>query len=207
MSLLKGSATLLRFRATGDHLAKAKKELGRSLKLRAFVPLEPGGEAERAQGFVEFGHKDRSAFHAGALFEGEFALFSYRIDEVRIPAAAIRSELEAWEARFNDAEKRAPSRKEKKDAKEEIRHTLKSRYPISSKLFEITWEQEGDAVNVFCGSRKVVDEIQAAIEQATSVKLVPLAPVTLAHELEIPEQSLTPTPALTLPEGEASHGS
>jgi DNA recombination-dependent growth factor C len=206
MSLLKGAATFLRFHATGKELAKAKKELGRSLKLRAFEPLEPGGEAERAQGFVEFGHKDRSGFAGSALYEGEFALFSYRIDEVRIPTAAIRSELEAWEARFAEEEKRAPSRKEKSDAKEEIRHTLKSRYPISSKLFDVTWEQEGDAVNIWSGSRKVVDEIQAALEQAVPIKLVPLAPVTAAQELSIPDQSLTPTPALTLPEGEAARG-
>jgi recombination associated protein RdgC len=213
MPLLKGAATFTRYRVEPEakssegkaHKAqkgpyKPKTDLAKLLGLRAFVPLEPGGEEERAQGFCEFGRKDGLEFPASALYEGEWALFSYRIDEVRIPAAQVKAELEAWEQQFEVAEQRKPSRKEKLDRKGEIRHTLKSKYPITTKLHDVSWNLEAGYLQVWAGARKAIDEVSAAVEQLLGAKLVAVAPVTVAHELGIEEGSLTPTPELSSPE-------
>jgi DNA recombination-dependent growth factor C len=227
MPLLKGAATFTRYRvepdaksqdSSGGKIAKAaakgkhapykpKTELAKLLKARAFVALEPGGEEERAQGFCEQGHKDRLDFTPGALYEGEFALFSYRIDEVRIPSAQVKAELEAWQQQFEVAEQRKPSRKEKLDRKGEIRHTLKSKYPITTKLFDVSWNLETGYLQVWAGSRKAIDEVSVAVEQMLSAKLVAVAPVTVALDLGIPDGSLMPTAQLSNPDdSEAANG-
>ncbi len=228
MPLLKGAATFTRYRvepdaksqeAPGGKPAKAaprsgkhapfkpKTDLAKLLKLRAFVALEPGGEEERAQGFCEQGRKDDLEFTTGALYEGEFALFSYRVDEVRIPSAQVKAELEAWAQQFEVAEQRKPSRKEKLDRKGEIRHTLKSKYPITTKLYDVSWNLETGFLQVWAGSRKAIDEVSVAVEQALSCKLVAVAPVTVAMDLGIPDGSLVPTAELSNPEGfEAANG-
>jgi DNA recombination-dependent growth factor C len=208
MPLLKGTATFSRYRVeTPASSASDKKrgppDIAKALKLRAFQPLERGGEDERAQGFVELADKNRSEFSPGATYEGPFALFSYRVDEVRIPSAAIKSELEAWQQKFVSENGRPPGKKEKGDAKEEIRHTLKSRYPIATKTFDVSMNLETGHAQLWAGSRKAVDELQDAVEQALGVKLVPVSPLTIAQQLGIAEKSLTPTPALSMPEGEA----
>jgi len=172
-------------------------ELAAALKLRAFAPLDRESEGERAQGFVEFANRGQSDFSPGALYQGDFAVFAYRVDEVRIPSAAIRSELEAWSQNFVAENQRPPGRKEKSDAKGEIKHTLKSRYPLASKTFEVSLNLKTGHAQLWAGSRKAVDELQAAVEQALSVKLVPIAPLTLLAGLGIAEKSLTPTPALS----------
>lgn len=202
MPILRGSASFSRYSVERDAKSAKhpKKDLAKALQLRAFQPLERGGEEERAQGFVELAHKDRSEFSAGATYEGSYAVFAYRVDEIRIPAAAVRSELEAWEQRFEAESQRRPGKKEKADAKEEIRHSLKSRYPVSTKTYDVSWNVDTDHAQIWAGSRKAIDEVQSAVEQAFGVKLVPVAPGTIAAQLGIAEKSLAPTPALSMPE-------
>ncbi len=202
MGILKGTATFSRYRIEPDAKGskEGKKDLAKALRLRAFQPLEPGGEDERAQGFVELENRDLSDFSPGALYEGAFALFAYRIDEVRIPSDAIRQRLDAWSTRFEDENQRPASKKEKSDAKQEIRFTLKSQYPLSTKVFEVSLNTEDGHAQIWAGSRKAVDEVQAAVEQALSVKLVPVAPAAVAVELGISDKALSPTAALSLPE-------
>jgi DNA recombination-dependent growth factor C len=209
MPILKGSASYSRYRVdlSGKGATKAKKELTATLSARAFVPLEPGGEKERAQGFVELADPLKTEFSGAATFEAEFALFAYRVDEVRIPAVAVRQALEAWTAAFEQENGRKPGKKEKADAKQELRHTLKSRYPLSTKTFDVSWNLEADYLSIWAGSRKAIDEVQAAVEQAFGAKLVPVAPVPLAIQLEIAESALVPTPALSMPEQEKESGS
>jgi recombination associated protein RdgC len=207
MPILKGAATFSRYRVEVDSKSEkqGKKELAKALKLRAFEPLDPKGEDERSSGFVELENKNGTSFSAGALYEGEYALFAYRIDEVRVPAAAIRAEMDSWEQRFVAEHERPPVKKEKSEAKEELRFTLKTRYPVSSKTFEVSWHVEEGHAQIWAGSRKAVDEVQAAVEEALGVKLVPVAPLTIAGELGISEKALTPTAALSMDE-EATNG-
>lgn len=208
MPLLKGTATFSRYRvelpasSSSSDKKRGKPDLAKALKLRAFQPLERDGEDQRAQGFVEFADRNRSDFSPGATYEGPFALFSYRIDEIRIPSAAVKSELEAWQQKFVAENGRPPGKKEKSDAKDEIRHTLKSRYPVATKTFDVSMNLETDHAQLWAGSRKAVDELQDAVEQALGVKLVPVSPLTIAQQLGIAEKSLTPTPLLSMPEGE-----
>lgn len=210
MPILKGAATFSRFRVEveGRTPADWKKNLTRALKTRAFVPLKREGPEERAQGFVELADPESTGFSAGSLYESEYALFAYRIDEIRIPAPAVKVELERWTKAFQKENERLPGKREKTEAKGEIRHTLRSRYPISTRTFDVSWNLEGAHLQVWAGSRKAVDEVQAAVEQAFHVKLSPVVPVVLAGVLGIPDKSLTPTPALSLPDtkAEANHG-
>lgn len=202
MPLLKGSATFSRYRVEHDK-KRGKQDLAEALRLRAFQALEPGGEEERAQGFVELRDRARTDFSPGELYEGDFALFAYRVDEIRIPAAAVRSALEQWQAKFLEENGRPAGKKEKADAKDELRHTLKSRYPVATKVFEVSLNLGTDHAQLWAGSRKALDDLQDAVEQALGVKLIPISPLTVAEQLGIAEKSLTPTPALSMPEGEA----
>ncbi|MBS2021186.1 MAG: recombination-associated protein RdgC [Deltaproteobacteria bacterium] len=202
MPLLKGSATFARFRVvkSGKHPLPDKKDLSKILRQRAFQPLDPAGPDERAQGFVELMNSDAVEFSAGATYEGEFAVFSYRVDEVRLPSAVIKAELEQWRKKFETQYERFPSKKEKSEAKDEIRHTLKSRYPLSSKTYDVSWNLESDLVLVWAGSRKAIDELQAALEQAFQVQLLPTVPTAVAAFNGLEIEALTPTPALSMPD-------
>jgi recombination associated protein RdgC len=207
MPILKGAATFSRYRVEVDSKSEKQgtKDLTKALKLHAFEPLDRKGKDERSQGFVELEDKDGVSFSKGAVYEGPYAVFAYRIDEIRVPASALRSEMDSWEQAFVAEHERPPGKKEKAEAKEELRFTLKTRYPVATKSFEVSWHTEEGHAQIWAGSRKAVDEVQAAVEEALGVKLIPVAPVTIAEELGIAEKALSPTAALFMDE-EAAHG-
>jgi recombination associated protein RdgC len=202
MPILRGAVTFSRFRV--DPLDGAstdwKRTLSRALRTKAHVPLDRAKAEERSAGFVELEEQDRRDFSAGSLYQGDYALFSYRVDEFRIPASVVRAELERWAKAFEKEHQRLPGRREKTDAKAEIRHTLKARAPIVVRSFDVSWNLATAHLQVWAASRKMVDEVQTAVEQSFKVSLVPLVPVVAAETLGIDEKSLKPTPELSLPD-------
>ena len=196
MPIATGSVTLTRYRVETDAKDPGKL-LGVQLRAHKFEPLDRAGPEERALGFVELEDRDGVAFSPGALHQGEHAVFSLRVDEIKVPAAALKAELERWLATFERENKRPASRKEKADAKAELRHTLKSRLPIQTRAFDVSWHLSSGLLLVWAASRKAIDEVQATLEKACKLRLVPLAPATVADALELAEKSLAPTPELS----------
>lgn len=197
MPILRGSVTLHRYTVVpiGDD-PNWKITLERGLKGRAFEPLDRQGPDERAAGFVELEDHEATSFTPGTVWFSEHALFSWRVDEIRIPPAALRDELNRWKERFEKENSRPPSRRERNDARDEIRHDLRSRLPISTKTVDMNWKVEAGELEIWAGSRKVLDELEQIVEQSFAVKLTPINPVTVARELAIPESLLQPTPGL-----------
>ena len=206
MPILKGAVTLARFRVEPDANTPKdwKKQFGRALRGRPFAPLEPSGPDERTQGFVELADNDLTDFGPGSIYEGEHAIFGYRVDEVRIPAAAVKAELEKWAKQFQKDNERNPGKREKADQKAQIRQALRARFPVSTKVWDVSWHVEAGDLGIWASSRKAVDEVQEAVEKSFKLKLVPVVPVTVAHRLGINDKMLLPTPELSLPEEEGN---
>ncbi|MFM2151644.1 MAG: hypothetical protein RL199_79 [Pseudomonadota bacterium] len=204
MPILKGAVTLARFRVEPDESTPKnwKKTFGQSLSARAFAPLDPSGPDERAQGFVELADHDLSEFGPGSVHEGEHALFAYRVDEVRIPSAVLKAELEKWVKQFQKENDRNPGKREKADQKAQIRQALRARFPVSTKVWDVSWNVEAGELGIWVSTRKAVDEVQEAIEKVFKLRLVPVVPATVAHRLGFKDKSLVPTPELSLPDEE-----
>lgn len=210
MPILKGAVTFSRYRVVPLDAAPSdlKKSIARALQRRAFKPLDRKEPEERSAGFVELEEQENTDFSVGSVFSGEHALFSFRVDEFRIPASVVRTELERWRKEFEKVEGRPPGRREKNDAKGEIRFTLKARAPITVRTFDVSWNLSTDQLQIWAAARKMVDEVKESVEQAFKVTLVPLVPIVAAGLLGIDEKTLTPTPALSLPDAkqEAANG-
>lgn len=207
MPILRGAVTLSRYKVApigGE--PDWKTTLERGLKGRAFVALDREGPDDRSAGFVELENHDGTEFNPGAVWYSEYALFTWRIDEIRIPASAVRNEMNRWKERFEKENHRAPSRRERNDARDEIRHDLRSRIPVTTRTFDVSWNVAAGEMQLWAGSRKALDELEEIIEQSFAVKLTPVNAVTVADELGIPEQLLQPTPGLSLPEEQGTGG-
>jgi recombination associated protein RdgC len=197
MPVLRGSITFARFRSeTGKLPQDTRRWLARGLARGAFVPLDPAkGDDDRSAGFVSLEDPESTDFTSGVL-EGGRALFAFRVDRIQVKGAAVRAELERWTAAFRDEHDRAPARGEKATAKDEIRHRLRGRTPPSTRVLDVSWALEDREVLVWAASRKAVDEIAAAIEQAFEVKLAPCSVGAQAARAGIAEPALAPTAAL-----------
>ncbi|WP_224361430.1 recombination-associated protein RdgC [Hyalangium versicolor] len=198
MPVLRGAVTFSRFLVEPAEGAPAdlKRSLSRALKARAFAPIERRSEEERAAGFVELENHDASEFNAGSLFYGEYALFAWRIDAIKIPSPVLRAELDKWSAAFEKEKGRAPSRGEKAESKGSIRQMLRNRAVPITKVHDVSWNLKSQQLQIWAASRKAVEEVLNGIEAAFKVKLTPLIPATAAARMGIEESALGPTAEL-----------
>jgi DNA recombination-dependent growth factor C len=210
MPVLRGAVTFSRFLVEPAEGAPAdlKRSLSRALKARAFAPIDRRSEEERAAGFVELENHDSTDFSAGALFYGEYALFGYRIDQIRVPGPVLRAEVDKWAAAFEKEKGRAPSRPEKAENRSSLRQVLRNRAVPATKVHDLSWNLKSQQLQIWAASRKAVEEVINALETAFKVKLVPLIPAAVAARMGIEDSLLGPTAELIGVEmqAEVSHG-
>ncbi len=197
MPVLRGSVTFARYRSeTVKRPQDTRRWLIRGLDRGAFEPLDvTRGEDDRCAGFVALADPDATDFTSGVLEMGR-ALFAWRIDTIQVKASAVRPELERWAAAFADEHRRAPTRGEKAGARDEIRHRLRQRQAPTTRVFDVSWAVDAGELQIWAASRKVVDEVAAAIEAAFEVKLAPLSVGAQAVRAGIAESTLAPTATL-----------
>jgi recombination associated protein RdgC len=197
MPVLGGAVTFARFRSEpGKKLpSDTRRWLAKGLASGAFEPLDPSkGDEERAAGFVELEDHDATSF--ASVLQGEYALFAFRIDTLKVPSAVLRAELERWRVAFEKEHDRPPSKREKAERKEAVRHLLRQRATPTTRVHDVSFNLKRGQVQIWAASRKAVDEVAAAFEGALDVKLVPLTPGALAAQAGTPEAALAPTPEL-----------
>lgn len=198
MPILTGAVTFARFRSEpAAPRSDGRRWLVRGLKKKAFEPLDPRrSDADRAAGFVELEDHDQAAFDGADLLQGAFALFAWRIDTIKVPGAAVKAEVERWAAAFQAEKGRPPARGEKRRKQDEVKALLRQKTEPRTKVLDVCWELATGELTVWAASRKVVDEIAVALEEAFGVKLHPRSVSAVAVERELPESALGPTAAL-----------
>ncbi len=224
MPILRGAVTFSRFRVQTPepaNLSPAKvppakpslaklsneaKQLGKSLKNRGFEPIDRKGDEERSAGFVELEDHDSIEFAPGNLYFGEYALFSYRVETLKVPSALLKAEHEKWCREYEREKGHPPKRYEKTENRLALRQALRSRAVPTNKVHDICWNLKTGEMQIWASSRTVVDEIQQAIEKACDLTLAAMVPLAVAQALGIDEKDLQPTAELSWPEfeGEAN---
>ena len=194
MPIRRGSVNLSRLRLDGELPKDVKRWLQRGLGKALFEPIDPKSEDERTAGFVELEAPDRTEFSAGALFPGTHALFAYRVDKLKVPTDAIRAGLLQWSQAFEQKNGRAPGRRERAEQKENIKKSLRTRTDPVTKVFEVSMNLETRDVFVWATSRTIVEEVQALLESALEVKLIPRVPAAFLPAGAI--DTMTPTAEL-----------
>ena len=192
--------TFSRFAA--EPAAKAPKDLKRwlteGLQARSFAPIDRKTSEDRAFGYVELEDHDAVEFGAPALFHGEWALFAFRSDEIRVSGAALRSELDKWAAAFEREQGRAPKRNERAKQRDAIRQVLRSKAEPRSRVVDVAWNLESGQVQVWTTTRKLVEAVSDLMEKSFSVTLRERVPVALAEAMG-GSDALRPTPELAWP--------
>ncbi|MBK7861069.1 MAG: recombination-associated protein RdgC [Archangiaceae bacterium] len=176
MPIRRGSISCSRFLIEGEIPKDVKKWLTRAVGRKAFEPIDLKGDEERAAGFVEFGDSNATDFAGASLFEGEHAVFSWRVDKIRISGAAVRAAVEDFAKKYEAKNGRKPSRGQKAEQKDLIRKALRTKSEPSSKTFDVSIDLRSKHVLVWASSVKLVDEVYAALEEGLEAQLVARTP-------------------------------
>ncbi len=175
MPILRGTVTFARYRV--DHPKKPPAAVPqwviKGLRDRAFEPLDPTDEEDRAAGFAQLDDPDATDFPKGSIFSGQRALFTWRIDQRKVSSSRLKAELDRWARDFEREQGRAPARKEKKDRKHALHQKLRSEAVPQTKTHDVAWDLDENRLQIWSASRKVVEEIAVAVEEAFEVRLQP----------------------------------
>jgi len=202
MPILRGAVTFARFRVEGFD-KRETNWITKNLKVHAFEPIRKSSEDERAAGWVELENRDAVEFSTGSVHQGEYALFSWRVDVLKVPGGQLREELEKWVKAFEAEHTRPASRREKNDARAALKQQLRQKMTPKVKTFDVSWNLKTQELQIWASSRKTVEEIESALEKAFGIKVLALAPATAAQSLGIADEDLGPTPELSWPDFEA----
>lgn len=194
MPIRRGAISCSRYRLLGDVPKDVRRWVIKALNARAFEAIDPKGDDDRASGFVELEDDRATGFAPGSVFDGGYALFSWRVEKIRIPASAMRGELSAWAQKFEAKNGRAPGRREKGEQKDAIRKTLRAKTEPSVKVLDVSFELKTNEILVWGTSRGIVEEVQIALEEQLEVRLVPRVPASFVTPAVL--DGLAPTPEL-----------
>jgi recombination associated protein RdgC len=198
MPILSGTVTFARFRVepVESFPTDVRRWLSRGLRARAFEPIDRQTDEERAAGFVELEDPEATEFAPGRLFYGEHALLAWRIDTLKVPAAAIKAELAQWAAAFEKEHGRTPARKEKAERRGALRQARRAQAVPVSKRFDVSWNLAAQEMQIWAASRKVVDEVVLAMESSFRIRLHAQVPSVIARRRGVSDGALGPTPEL-----------
>jgi hypothetical protein len=194
MPIRRGAVSCSRFRIEGAVPKDTRKWLTRALTKRAFEGIDPKGDEDRASGFVELEDDRATAFAGGTLFNGLYALFGWRVEKIRIPAATLRADLAEWGRKFEAKNGRTPGRREKSEQKELMRKGLRAKTPPVTSVTDVSYELAQGEVLIWGSSTGILEEVQAALESGLEVRLIPRVPAS--HVSAKILETLAPTPAL-----------
>lgn len=198
MPILSGTVTFARFRVdpVESFPSDVRRWLSRGLRSRAFEAIDRRGDEERAAGFVELEDHEATEFSPGRVFYGEHALLAWRIDTLKVPAAALKAELAQWAASFEKEHGRAPGRREKAERRAALRQARRAQATPATKVYDVSWNLNTHELQIWTASRKIVDEVALALESSFRVRLHAQVPSVIARRQGVADAALAPTPEL-----------
>lgn len=203
--ILSGNVTLARYRLEPAK-PLTKDRLQEALRLRAFAHVNRDGPDARSNGAVELEDPDAAEFGTGELFFADRILFGWRIEELKVPPAAVREEMRRWRAVFERENQRSPGSRERAEARAGIEQSLRQRVIPATKLIGVAWRPDEVAATMGAGtldvwgaSPRLAEEVSAACCVMFSATAVPVCMQNIAEALEIPDAELVPTASLSMP--------
>ncbi|MCB2188927.1 MAG: recombination-associated protein RdgC [Deltaproteobacteria bacterium] len=183
MGLVKGSATLSRFKVSGETPEDFKSFVDERIRRFAFRDIEEGTE-ELAVGWtsaLDFLDTD-FAFASYAL--DPFIVLGMRVDRRRLSGAILNKYVRIETAKARAArEGRKLGRSEREELKERVRLSLLRRIPPSSNLYEVCWDTAHAEIWLGNASRAVLELFEDLFRRSFDLGLTPRVPYLLGRDL------------------------
>lgn len=135
------------------------------LREEAFKDEGPLGEARL--GFVSMGDPFDTENFTLALCDGELAGFSFRVDEQKPSASAVKLETEKRIIREKETTgKKYVSRKRRREIAKSVYYEFKADAPFSSTVIDCIWDENRKKLYASTTNKKLLDGLQSVFDRA-----------------------------------------
>lgn len=158
-----------------------------AIRLRAFQPLDPDGEANEASGWCVLDRPFDLELGAENVFNDRFVLLGFRIDRFRVPPAMVRAELAEQEQRLlARSGKSRVSRNERLELRDKIVRRIRRKLAPSTRALDVVWDLDAGVVLFFSHSKRVIGDFTALFELTFKLELTEESPYTAAERAKLP---------------------
>ncbi len=191
MSARRGSLTLSRLFVRGKPPTDVRKPFLAAIRLRAFQPLDPDGEASESSGWCVLDRPFDLEFEPDKVFEDRFVLLGFRTDRFRVPPAMVRAQLADEEARLLSRLNRDRlSRNERLELKDKIVLRLRKKLAPATRSTDVVWDLDAGVVLFFSHSRRGIADFSAHFERTFKLELEEDSPYLAAVRAGLPRALL-----------------
>jgi len=188
MGLLTNSASFVRFSVEGDVPANFWDFAAERITRYAFRDIDDNYD-ERSIGWVSCLNMFDNEFTYASYAAGDYLVLSLRIDERKVPAAALKKFTLKEEERIK-RERQIPrlSRDHRHEIKENMRlMLLKKAVPVPA-VFDMAWSLSDNTVLLFSTSQKAIDSLEEFFKESFDLHLMLQIPYLSAGHLLPPDQ-------------------
>jgi hypothetical protein len=180
--ILSGSFTGRRHRVAGKPPADPAKQFARALARSAFVPIDPASDKTRVLGWVNPRAILDESFTWDQVSFGRQVVLGLRIDTRRVSRAMLRARLEqALAARRREKPGARITREERGRVAQALEAEMLAQTPASTTVHELWWNVAESVVWFSSTASKANEEMQELFERTFDLRLIPMAPFTLAE--------------------------
>lgn len=191
MSARRGTLTMTRYFVQGSPPRDLRQRYLQAVRLRAFSPLTPEGEATEAIGWCAMERPFDLQIEPDKIFHGQYLLLGLRVDRWRIPASLVSAHAADEEQRLLAKLGRDRlGRDQKKELRERVAIRLRRKSMPSTRAYDVVWDLDGGTVLFFSQSKKTQTEFLALFEKTFSLELLEDSPYVAAQRSGIPKAVL-----------------
>ena len=184
MGLLTNSASFVRFNVEGDLPPNFWDFAAERIAKHSFRDIDENYD-ERSIGWVSCLNMFDNEFRYSSYAAGDYLVLSLRIDERKVPAAALKKFTLKEEERIKQ-ERQIPklSRDHRNEIKESMRLMLLKRAVPIPAVYDMVWNLADNTVLFFSTSQKAIDSIEEFFKESFDLHLMLQIPyITAGHLL------------------------
>jgi len=204
MGALKGSISVRRYIITDKPPADLRKQLVRGLKAHAFVAIDPKTDVDRSVGWVSILDSEDTELDAeSTLFVatgGEQLRVAMRMDVLKPSSAEVRRQLETKVRAVEAEEGRAITKRERRELKDEIAHSLRLRTLPRIRTFDVVWNLDTGRLYLWSQTKNVNEHFIELFTRSFALRLMVEGPSVWARATTDTATlaRLQPTPELSM---------
>jgi DNA recombination-dependent growth factor C len=183
MGLLTNSASFVRFSVEGEPPADIWNFVAERIAGHAFRDIDDNYD-ERSVGWVSPLNMFDSEFASSPYAVGDYVVLSLRIDERKVPPAALKKFAMKEEDRIK-RERQIPklSRDHRNEIKDSVRLMLLKRAVPIPAVYDLAWSLADNTVLFFSTSQKAIGEVEEFFKESFDLHLMLQIPYLTAGHL------------------------
>ena len=181
MGLISGSGSFTRYIADGALPENFMEDLSEQIGRHAFRNLDEKSIDERSVGWVNVMDMFDNRFAGFEFLKEPYITMSFRVDERKIPATALKQYcLESEETIKKDENLEYLPKTRRSDIKDGVRlRLLKRAIPVSS-CYDVIWNYSTGLIIFGCTTNRLCDEFAEFFLKTFGIRLQAICPYTLA---------------------------